>query len=290
MTREHGTPAKYTMEGCKCVLCRKAVSDYAAHRNRLIAYGRWDPYVDAGPVRAHIEQLQAAGIGWKRVARLAGLAPSTVEKILYGAPYRGMGPSKRIRHATADKILAVEAGLDALGGAAVVDAAGTRRRLQALVAIGWSQARLARRIGVSPANFTTMLKRDRVLASRARQVRGLYEELWDTAPPCASQQERVASERAKAFAAARSWPRPMDWDDDIDDPQAQPGSGEPSDEPDMVAVERALAGMKVPLQRPELAAVFEIGAARRMSAAQIAKATGKSSRTVVRHRTEARRG
>lgn len=223
MTREHGTPAKYTMEGCKCVLCRKAVSDYAVHRNRLIAYGRWDPYVDAGPVRAHIEQLQAAGIGWKRVARLAGLAPSTVEKILYGAPYRGMGPSKRIRHATADKILSVQVGIEALGGAAVVDATGARRRLQALVAIGWSQSKLASRLGMERSNFGALFERGQMRAETVRAIRDLYDELWSTLPPQEEHRDKIAANRARRYAAERGWAPPMAWDDDtIDDPAAEP--------------------------------------------------------------------
>jgi lambda repressor-like predicted transcriptional regulator len=217
---EHGTYARYA-DRCRCAPCRKASSAYTTNRKRQIAYGRWEPYVDAGPVREHLGRLRKAGIGWMRAAQLAGLAPSTVEKLLYGAPHRGLGPSKLVRRATAEKLLAVNASLEHLGGKAVVDATGTRRRLQALVAIGWSQSKLGRELDMSPQNFSAMFKRDRVHADTARAVRVLYDRLWNAAPPETEHREKIAAARSRSYAAARGWARPMAWDDDtIDDPNA----------------------------------------------------------------------
>ncbi len=49
------------------------------HKRRMVAYGRWrPPYVDAGPARQRLQELQAAGIGWRRAAELAGLDKSIV--------------------------------------------------------------------------------------------------------------------------------------------------------------------------------------------------------------------
>jgi hypothetical protein len=229
---KHGTYAGYKIHHCRCESCRKASSAYTANRKRQIAYGRWEPYVDAEPVREHLKRLSESGIGWKRAAHLAGLATSTVDKLLYGAPERGMGPSKRVRRATAEKILAVKADLEHLGGKAVVDATGTRRRLQALVASGWSQSKLGLAMGMSPQNFSAMFKRDRVHADTAREIRALYDRLWNTAPPEEEWRDKIAANRSRNYAAARGWARPMAWDDDtIDDPNATPEGIETDQEP-----------------------------------------------------------
>jgi hypothetical protein len=222
MSITHGTYAAYKVHHCRCEPCRKASSLYTTRRKRQIAYGRWEPYVDATPAREHVQRLRAAGIGWKRVAELAGLSASTVDKLVYGAPERGMGPSKRIRHATAEKILAVQPGLENLGDKALVDGTGTRRRLQALVASGWSQSKLAVQLGMTPANFGPLLKRTRLHADTVRAVHALYERLWDCPPPESEWRDKIAASRSRTYAAERGWARPMAWDENIDDPTASP--------------------------------------------------------------------
>lgn len=204
--------------------------NYARYRHRQMAYGRWQPYIDAEPVRTHVVTLQTAGLGWKRIARLAGLSTSTVWKLLYGDPHRGMAPSKRVRPETAEKLLSVSASLDVLGDAATVDATGTRRRLQALVAIGWSQNRLAARIGMAPGNFGRVIHHaEQVQASTARAVRDLYEELWSTVPSVEERRGEISADRARNYAAARGWAPPLAWDEDaIDDPAAVPHGVEPA--------------------------------------------------------------
>jgi transcriptional regulator with XRE-family HTH domain len=228
-TAAHGTYASYKARGAGCCApCRKAGSKYVTNRERQIAYGRWNPWTDAAPVRAHIEQLQASGLGWRRIADLAGVSRNTVNKIIYGR--KGKPPSQRVRPETATKILAVVADLTTLGDHARVDATGTHRRLQALVAIGWSQTKLAARLGIDIGNFNTMLhQRDAVLVETARAVRDLYEQLWDTPPREATHGERQAASRSRNYAAARGWVKPMGWDDDaIDNPAAEPQSTGPA--------------------------------------------------------------
>jgi hypothetical protein len=68
----HGTRACY-VRGCRRPECLAANRAYAARVSRLKLYGRWEPYTGAAPVRDHIRALSAAGIGWKRVAFLAGV-------------------------------------------------------------------------------------------------------------------------------------------------------------------------------------------------------------------------
>lgn len=195
---------------------------YESHRRRQQAYGTWQPYVDAAPARAHVRDLMAYGIGWMRAAQLAGVPQSTVEKLLYGSPPRGMAPSKRIRPATADKLLAVHPGPALLADAADTDATGTRRRLQALVAAGWPQTQLAARLGMHRANFGKTIRHQRVLMSTERAVRALYDQLWNADP-----REHGVSpnsyNRARSHARNNRWAPVGAWDDDrIDAAEAFP--------------------------------------------------------------------
>ncbi|MDN5861251.1 MAG: hypothetical protein L0H84_21825 [Pseudonocardia sp.] len=227
MSREHGTRAKYVAERCRCAHCRQAVREYERWRTRQRAYGR-TAYVDAEPVRAHLRRLSEAGIGWKRAAALAGIASSTVWKLLYGDPKRSGAPSRRCRRRTAAAVLAVQPSLNLLGDATPVPAIGTQRRLQALVAIGWSQARLAGRIGMLPGNFgRTIARTSQVRASTARTVLALYDELWNRPPAAADHRSRQSGSRAPPDGGVRGWVPPFAWDDDtIDDPGAIPNVGE----------------------------------------------------------------
>lgn len=220
--RAHGTRVKYVVEKCRCKPCKKANRREENHRTRQQIYGRWQPYVDAHPVREHVRALQEFGLGWKRIAALAGVSVNVVDKLLYGAPERGMGPSKRVRPETAAKLLTVRPDPAHLAGAVDVDATGTRRRLQALVAGGWPQARLAVRLGLTPSNFGATLQRERVLASTARAVHALYDELW-RADPREHGVDNQAYSRARNHARSRQWAPAGAWDDDtIDDPAAFP--------------------------------------------------------------------
>ncbi|EFQ82732.1 hypothetical protein HMPREF0063_11941 [Aeromicrobium marinum DSM 15272] len=166
-------------------------------------------------------------MGWKRVARSAGLSPSTVWKLIYGDPSRGQVPSKRVRPATAEKLLAVE--LDLAAGA-IVPSIGTARRIQALVAIGWSQSKIAAQIGMNRSNFGPLAhgRRD-VTAGTAAAVRKIYDELSMTPAPVSLVHERSSVSRSLRFAAVAGWVTPLAWDDDtIDDPAAVPQVGAPA--------------------------------------------------------------
>jgi AraC-like DNA-binding protein len=216
---QHGTRAAFVLDRCTCRPCRDANTAVEAHRRKEQAYGRWQPYIEAEPARQHVRLLQARGMGWKRVAHAAGLSPSVLWKLLYGDPSRNLAPSKRIRPSTAAAILNVTADLDALGARTPVDATGTRRRLQALVAAGWSMSQLAQRLNRQPSNFNRLFYETTCGAATARQVRALYAELWMTPPPEATHRQRIAATRARNLAAQKRWPPPLWWDDDdIDDP------------------------------------------------------------------------
>ncbi|GGT85507.1 hypothetical protein [Streptomyces coeruleorubidus] len=212
---------------CRRPACLRRSADYDRNRNRLVAYGRWQPLVDAEPVRQHIRMLSSYGIGWQRVCRLAGVANGCISKILYGAPHEGRGPTKRVRTTTADKILAVKPSLDHVAPSARVDGTGTRRRLQALVANGWPQMRLGRELGIKHHRLIwDQVRKDVVSGDTARKVRDLYERLWNVDPATRGVSLRYIAQ-AKQIAVTNGWAPPAAWDDDyIDSPAAAPDLGE----------------------------------------------------------------
>ena len=107
------------------------------------------------------------------------------------------------------------------------DAAGTRRRLQALVRGGWSLGLMSARLGCTRQVLRLTLHRsERVTAATARAVRELYDELWDQPPPEGTRFEKRAATMARRYARERGWVPPLAWDDDeIDDPAAVPAPG-----------------------------------------------------------------
>lgn len=227
--RPHGTDARYAKGpaedgrpgSCRCTPCTAAHTEAQNHRSRLIAYGRWEPFTDAGPAREHIRKLGAQGIGWQQVARIAGLSAGTVSHLLYGAAGRPAG--RRVRKETSAAILAVRPSVDTLTACTPVDATGSRRRVQALAAAGHAIPALARRLGMQPSNLRTTMARDRVKAATARAIRDLYDELWDAAPDESTPSAARHAAAARADAARNGWPVPAAWDDyAIDNPGAFP--------------------------------------------------------------------
>lgn len=221
--RAHGTYAKYKRDRCRCRACTQANRQYAAARNRLRAYGHWAPYVDAEPVRVHVRELMEAGLGWKRIAVAANVSPTCVSALLYGRVRAGQRRHpRRMRTETAHKLLSVSV-VSSLAPSSLVDATGTRRRLQGLVTIGWPFAELSPRLQLGDRQIHRVLKRRRVTAATAAAVSALYDELWNTLPPRDTPRQAAAVRRAQQYAAENAWASPLAWDDDrIDDPAAKP--------------------------------------------------------------------
>lgn len=216
---QHGTRPAYVFDKCRCRPCTDAAAAYERNRVKQTVYGRWQPYVDAEPARAHVLQLMDAGMGWKRIARTAGVTLSIVSRLVYGKAENGSRPQPRIRASNAEKILAVRW---EPASRTSVDATGTHRRLQALATLGWSDSKLAARLGMASCNYGRMMRTDRVYARTAAAVRALYDELWQVPPPENDHRDRIAASRARNRATLLHWAPPLAWDDDtIDDPKAR---------------------------------------------------------------------
>lgn len=224
----HGTRTAYVVDKCRCRPCMDASTTVQSQRNKDIAYGRHDTgRVDAEPVRAHVNYLSENGISLKQLAKLSGVSNSTVCTLMYGRTDRGHKPYPRVHKSTADRILAVRPELENMASGRTIDATGTVRRLRSLVAIGWSQARIGKQLGVAPGNTTKLLNADVVSVRRAQQVKALYDRAWNRPQTGTDWHAKAAATRARNMAAARGWVSPLAWDDDtIDDPASVPDTGD----------------------------------------------------------------
>lgn len=204
-THVHGTHTYYVRDRCRCTECTEAHRAYDLDRRRRQTYGRWDGLVDAEPARSHVQALMAAGMGWKRVAAAAGVSLGSMTKLLYGVTHDGVlvrPPAKRIRPASAERILAVQL---RLADGALVDSSSTARRLQSLVAAGWTAKHIAAQLGMLPSNFTPLLHgRRRVTHGTAVAVRDLYVELAQVTPP-----DGIGATRARRTAVRLGWAPPL---------------------------------------------------------------------------------
>ena len=201
---EPGTPSCYSTHQCRCVPCSRA-----GRRQRKVSRLGLSDLVNAAPVRAHITRLLDRGHSTSGIAIAAGLSGAQITYTLTRA--------RRIHPETARSIMSVRT------PAGYVDSTGTRRRLQALAALGWSFAGMARRLGLSDATVHHWTAGRRVEAVSAAKARRLYAELWDQRPPESTPIQRMVANRNRALAQRRGWPPPMAWDDEtIDRPESAP--------------------------------------------------------------------
>jgi hypothetical protein len=286
----HGTRTAYVKDGCRCTACRAANNDASRTAYRERALGRWQPLVDATPTRTHIEALRQAGIGVDQIARLAGISASHVRELV-PHPRSHRPPTPRIRPETARRILAISVTGANRAPRTHLDATGTRRRLQALIAVGWTQAQLAAELGRSTTNLRRSMTSPSVTAHTAARVTDLYQRLWNRPPPHSTNADLAAIETARALAAAQGWPPPLAWDNIDTDPEPhrpQPNVAA-SDESDIdeIAIERAVAGDGIRLAHLTLAEQDEV--VRRLtergrSIRDIAEQFGTTKRTISRRR------
>ena len=260
-------------QGCGCGGALYALGKchrcYQAHRNRQIAYGKWNPSqtVPGDAARAHVERMRAVGIGPTRLARLAGVDPLSVSRLTREDDVR---LTERVRSA----ILAVpvpERAADISPKDALVPIHGAQRRIRALIAFGYTREQIARELGIHPHNSTlndlVVGHHDRkekpaqtITAARDLACKELFERL---------QMEPGTSERSRAKGRRNGWALPFEWDEEaIDDPHGKP--------------ERARwnQGSATAERREQTAELTERG----LSASQIAERLGVTERTVQRDR------
>ena len=199
----HGTSNAYRQDGCRCGPCTAAAQKDRRAYKVARQTGRNNYQADVARVREHLVTMQDKyGVYPGTVVKAAGVSSATAWRIMNG--------KAKISRAVGARILRVN--LDSLPDTARMNSLGTRRRLQALCAVGWPVAELGRRIGYqTPANI---LIREQADMSTVRAVAALYRELLGVdpddaggpvAPPAASVEREwtvaalEADERPEAY-------------------------------------------------------------------------------------------
>jgi hypothetical protein len=162
--------------------------------------------IDATQSRHHIERLIAADWTQAQIARAAGLAHHIIGDVRRGQAV--------VANGTALAVLSVPIGPPP-NDIRDVDATGTTRRLRALVAIGWPIEQLAPQFGIFPTALGNIARGElaNVRATTADTVALHYQQLIRRPGP---------SNRSRILARKKGWHGPAAWDDNIDDPSAQP--------------------------------------------------------------------
>lgn len=218
--------------GCSCRSCSgiRAAHRIATQRRRERKRAGTAPSVT--DVRAHIARLLAAGWTRRGIAAAASVSEDTIDRL-------AGGKGQYVVHATGNAILSVEVPSPASRERGRIPAAGTRRRLQALAAIGHPLYVVAERAGVEYRHASTIArgKQTRTSVRVARAVAAVYDELWQIVGP---------STRTRKHAARCGWVPPLAWDDDtIDDPAATPLVGEKTTTPRIVTIAEDAAELQL---------------------------------------------
>lgn len=199
-----GSPACYTHHGCRCQPCRAA-----ANRAKK-GYALRSPLVDANPAKQHIAALEAAG---RSRAWIGGRLDRSNTYVDYLAD-----TARRTHPETVARVLAIT--LHTPGGR--LDPTGTKRRIQALAAIGWPTAWVADDLGWTRGAVHHILTNRFVMGETAATIDAVFERLRDTPPDDQGDRNRRATiTKTIAWAQRNRWPGPDAWDD-IDDPAAKP--------------------------------------------------------------------
>jgi hypothetical protein len=213
----HGRLSTYTHQKCRCLKCTVRMNAWEANRRRQKAYGTWNPWADAEPVRAHVQAVLDAGLTRAQVAAAAPVNAKVIDHLLDNS-------SRRIRPANATALLGVQVpAIPPAGGVALTDATRPRRELQALIAGGWPMSHLVRRSRLDLHTIVDIIYgRRQARAGTAHTIHVLYGQLWDQFPAEHGVRPHDIA-RSQRTAAKHHWAPALAWDDDtIADPEAQP--------------------------------------------------------------------
>ena len=238
---QHGTYLAFVKDGCRCAPCttaHRAECKRIAHRTVTGTH----TYVDAQPARDHVRMLIEQGLTIGQIEQRSGVHRTAIRVLIGDWP--GRPASKRITRHTQAALLAVRPNPVGTEQHGLVDPTGARRRLQALMALGWNGRYLAERLSMSSRTFWTLVREQStspVLVSTRTNVIDLYDELCLTVPAPSR-----ARTRALTIARESRWQPPLAWDDDVIDMPAAATPEIPlnSVHVDDIAIERRMAGDK----------------------------------------------
>lgn len=268
---DHGTPARANgVHGgrppCYCEPCRFAIR--AARKRRKVNRELGRPaLIDATPARDHLTLLHRT-MCWRTLA-----ASTTCDASNLMAIYRG--DNSQITRATHRKIMAVQPTTEP-DSTVCVDATPSRRRIQALQAVGHPYRVIARASGCTDTRLSLIAEgQPTVRKAVADRIADAYRQLAYKAPTF----DRHTS-RTRNNAAAKGWHGPLAWDEvTINDPAATPDTDNPPD-PDLKRDELA------ELRRDEIWLL----ATARLDDEEIATRIGMAAKSVQAIRAELRTG
>lgn len=247
-----------------CPGCRRNSAAYYRRRRRMVSEGTWLSPVPAETVRDHIQHLRDAGMSMTGIARAAHISVHTLYSVVYNARKTVQGP-------TASAILGIQPAVTVPSG--YVSAVGVARRVRALVAHGYTLSEIARRLDKQLQMVWTWAsgRQSCVSEQTHHAVAVLFDQLRDVPGPSA---------QARGMGARNNWAPPQVWDNDIDDPGADPFAEPVAPFVDPVVVERALEGEHISLDALTRHHAVHVGLARGMSETAVARHLRMSGTTV----------
>lgn len=205
----HGDVRTYGTHGCRCQPCATARWRREERRKLAVNRGAEPQYIPADDTRRHIAKLRAAGATHRAIAEAAGLSLDAVSRI-------SSGWQANVKPAVRDRIKAVTPGALNTGGTPL----GAQRRLQGLIACGWTAAKLAEHSTLCHRAISAYAAgRNTPHAATRRAIVDLYLRMWDQEPPTATSNDRRAKSIALSTAARNGWHPPAAWDDIDRDPE-----------------------------------------------------------------------
>lgn len=245
-----------------CAQCVAARQLYFRRTNkrRLLGYAARIPLGDR---HAHLLALHESGITYQQLADRVGVSIST--------PFRWVtnGPGVLITPEMARRI-------DSALSVTKPTGVGILRRIQALMAIGYSGAQIAELAGLTEQTIQTGLRSGRTSwwASTASAIIATYDGQWNM-PKSGGQQ----ATRARQLAKKRGYLPPLAYDD-IDDPNERPRVRSVRTlrtDLDHAVVERVLAGDTLPTTVAEKREITRRWEAQGRSLNELQRVTGWAS-------------
>lgn len=168
----------------------------------------------------------------------------------------------------------------------LVPATGTRRRIEALMSLGWSQSALSAHLGHSQGRISTWLQVATVRRSTHVLVAAAYEPLSVQRPTADTKAQRMSVNRTLALAKRRGYAGPFDWDDIDTDFGPRLSLVADVDVVDELAVQFALDGHQVKLTRKERHLAVTALNGRNYNDVEVAAMLRVSTKTIERDRED----
>lgn len=205
----HGTSGGYSAHKKAgeqpCEACAAAYAKWSKHWRLDNARGI-ARLIDATGVQAHIAQLRGLGMSRGSIASAAGISRTTLHNVEH---------NRLVQTSTARKILAVRGPVWSPADAAdetFVPRLGAARRIEALLALGWTHAHMRASSGVNTAVVLHQEGEWITVRNHAR-IAAMYDDLSMTPGPSA---------RTRGRAAKLGYAPPLAWDEgEIDKPNAR---------------------------------------------------------------------